>query len=240
MSSPDPVSGRPAATDLDPERLARVRRSTAWTPPVLVLVLAGLAAVLAYWQAAPRWGAIGLGAAGWLIALMLRGPVAAAVARLPKERAATIVGAASGPCEEVVRLLLVLFAVTGFPSVLWAGFGWAAIEIVYAMISAVLVRGLLGKSDEKSLEARRILAAQGLLRTDGPLWAAIERVSASLLHIGFTLLLAWQPWLVLATIPAHSAVNLLAVRLVRYSLPLTEAALAVAGTTAFVLGLSCF
>ncbi|MFF5212494.1 hypothetical protein [Streptosporangium sp. NPDC000396] len=78
-------------------------------------------------------------------------------------------------------------------------------------------------------------------------WAATVLGAASgpcekivrLLRIGLTLLLAWQPWLVLAAVPLHSAVNLLAVRLMRISLPLTEALVAVVGVAAFALGLAC-
>jgi hypothetical protein len=215
-----------------------LRRATLWTVLGLVIVPIALAIALSIWQSPPVWGAVGLGTAGWLVAFLLRGPVAAAVAKLPRERGATILAASSGPCEEIVRLLLVLFLVSGFPSALWAGFGWAAIEIVYALVNTLVVHSLLGKTDEKSLEVRRMLEAQGSLRTDGPLWAAAERVSASLLHIGFTLLLAWQPWLALATVPLHSGANLLTVRLMRRSLPLAETVLAVVGVAAFAFGLA--
>ncbi|MFJ2030102.1 hypothetical protein [Streptosporangium sp. NPDC087985] len=216
-----------------------LHRSTLWTLPALAAVAVLLAAALTLWAGAPRWDAVALGAGGWLAALVLRGPIAAVVAKLPRERATTIIGAASGPCEEIVRLLLVLLLVSGFPEVLWAGYGWAAIEIVYTMVSALFIRSLLGKTDEKSLEARRLLEAQGMLRPDGPLWAVLERISVSLLHIGFTLLLAWQPWLLLATVPLHSAVNLLVVRLARVSLPKAEALIAVVSAAVFAFGLLC-
>ncbi|WP_214105362.1 hypothetical protein [Acrocarpospora catenulata] len=224
----------------DDRHTERLRGAALWTVPGLVAVAVLLGGVLALWQAAPDWRAVGLGAAGWMVALVLRAPVAALVAKLPKERASLVVAAASGPCEETVRLLLVLFLVSGFSSVLWAGFGWAAIEIVFTVVQALGIRGLLGKTDEKSLEARRMLEAQGLLRLDTPYWAALERLSASLLHIGFTLLLAWQPWLVLAAMPVHTAVNLTALRLMRVSLPLTEAMVAAVGIVAFGLGLASF
>ncbi|GAA2848011.1 hypothetical protein GCM10010517_05180 [Streptosporangium fragile] len=217
-----------------------LRRAVLWTVPAVAAVAVLFAAALALWLAAPRWGAIALGAGGWLAALVLRGPIIAAVAKLPRERAATVIGAASGPCEEIVRLLLVLLLVSGFPETLWAGYGWAAIEIVYTMVNALAIRSLLGRTDEKSLEARRMLEAQGVLRADGPLWAAVERTGAGMLHIGLTLLLAWQPWLVLVTIPLHSAANLLAVRLMRTSLALTEVLVAAVGAAAFALGLACW
>ncbi|MFD0660930.1 hypothetical protein [Thermocatellispora tengchongensis] len=137
-----------------------------------------------------------------------------------------------------MRLLLVVTLVSGFPEVVWAGYGWAAIEIGYTMVNAVLIRSLLGKTDERSLAALAMLESAGVLRTDGPAWAAVERTGASLLHIGFTLLLAWNPWLVLVAAPVHTAVNLLAVRLAPVSLALTEALVTAAGIGAFVIGLA--
>lgn len=231
MSSPQTTP--PAA----PDTTEALRRSALWTAPALGVLLVVLGVLLALWQGAPDWAALGLGAAGWLVALLLRGPVAAAVAKLPKEKAGIIVGAASGPCEEIIRLLLVVFLISGFPATLWAGFGWAAIEIVYTIVNTLVIRSLLGRDDEQAREARRILEAQGTLRTDGVVWAVAERISATLMHIGFTLLVAWQPWLTVATVPVHSATNLLAVRLAPRSLPLTEAFLAVAGAAVFALGL---
>jgi len=60
----------------------------------------------------------------------------------------------------------------------------------------------------------------------------------SLLHIGFTLLLGWNPWLVLVTMPAHIATNLGAVRLMKQrSVILMETIVVVVGALAFALGL---
>src|SRR5690606_39670555 len=50
--------------------------------------------------------ALGAGAAGWLLALVLRGPVGLIAMRSTEdqERAQTVVAASSGPLEELVRL----------------------------------------------------------------------------------------------------------------------------------------
>jgi hypothetical protein len=61
---------------------------------------------------------------------------------------------------------------------------------------------------------------------------------ASLLHIGFTLLLGWNPWLVLVTMPTHSATNLAAVRLIKQrSVILLETIVVLVGAAGFALGL---
>jgi hypothetical protein len=55
---------------------------------------------------------------------------------------------------------------------------------------------------------------------------------------GFTLLLGWNPWLVLVTMPAHSATNLGAVRLMKQrSVILMETIVVVVSAVAFALGL---
>lgn len=234
MTSPHAGS---APAPESPESTEALRRSALWTVPALLVLTVVLGAVLAGWQGAPDWAALGLGAAGWLVALLLRGPVAAVAARLPEERAAVLLAAASGPCEEIVRVLLVVFLVSGFPGALWAGFGWAAIEIGYTIVNALVIRSLLGRDDAQAREVRRVLQAQGMLRADGVIWSVVERIAATLLHIGFTLLVAWRPWLVVATVPVHSAANLLAARLAPRSLPLTEAFLVIAGAAVGALGL---
>ena len=107
------------------------------------------------------------------------------------------------------------------------------------MVQAVAMAQLMGRTDEKALQARAALAAQGMDRAtaDAPVVAgAIERISASALHIGFTLLLAAQPLLVLLTIPAHSLTNLISLRLMRRSLFWMEVFLALAGIAALVAG----
>ena len=65
---------------------------------------------------------------------------------------------------------------------------------------------------------------------------------ASGLHIGFTLVLAAAPWLVLLTAPLHSAVNLLAMRLLprlgRVLGVLAAAAAAMLALGLFLLGMA--
>lgn len=200
--------------------------------------------VLATTLASARAGAAALGAAGWLVSVALRAPAGALVSsRVPKQAASTLTFPAliSGPAEELTRLLLVLVGVKGFGSLLWAGFGWGTIEVVSTLVTAVGVRRLLLDPSAKATEARRGLVSIGWLQyvqSLVPVLGAVERAAVSLLQIGFTLLLGWNPWLVLVTMPAHSALNLRAVQLIKQrSVILMETIVVVVGAAAFALGL---
>jgi hypothetical protein len=100
------------------------------------------------------------------------------VSRLPKQHAATVMALISGPAEESVRLLLVLFAVSGFGNLLWARFGWATIEVVYTLVTALAVRRLLLDPSAKAAERRRLLVSMGWLQyvqSLVPALGAVER-----------------------------------------------------------------
>ena len=85
------------------------------TPVVGVLALA-------VWLGTPQMQPLALGAAGWMIALALRQPVALVASRVTTtDRATTVVGLASGPAEKIVRLLLVLRFLRTTTSAAWAG-----------------------------------------------------------------------------------------------------------------------
>lgn len=96
-----------------------------------------------------------------------------------------------------------------------------------------MMASLLTKDDPKSLEAKDFLREQGMMQNYGPWWGVLERFSAAGLHIGFTLLIFAQPWLVLVTIVVHPCTNMLVVRYAKRSIALTE--LAVLGTAIVVL-----
>jgi hypothetical protein len=219
----------------------RLHRQVPLALPVIAIVPVVLAVVLATTLAPARAGPAALGAAGWLAALALRAPAGAFVHRMPRQNAPTFMASISGPAEEFIRLLLVLFGVSGFGNLLWAGFGWATIEVVYTLVTGLAVRRLLLDPSAKAAEARRLLVSMGWLQyvqSLVPVLGAVERAGVSLLHIGFTLLLGWNPWLVLVTMPAHSATNLVAVRLMKQrSVLLMETIVALVGAAAFALGL---
>lgn len=204
----------------DDQRLAATLRRNALAVLPAPL-LAGAALVALAWP--PLVVPVLLGAAGWLLALVARQPVALIAAKTTTPaRGSLIVGWISGPAEELVRLALVLLALRSFEDALWAGFGWATIEVLLVLVNGLAMASLVTKTDEKSLEARQLLAAQGLLGTQHAGWGLLERLSATALHTGFTLLLFAQPWLVLLTLPAHSVINMLMVRYAKDRLAAAE------------------
>jgi hypothetical protein len=240
-----PPGGDGADGDLSLELRERLYRQVPFAIPAIAVVPVVLGFVLAAALTPGRAGPAALGAAGWLVALALRTPAALAASRVPGLKTPrampTFMASISGPAEECVRLLMVLFLVKGFGNLLWAGFGWGTVEVVYTLVTAVVIRRLLLDPSEKAADARRVLGSMGFLQYVQnlvPLLGAVERATVSLLHIGFTLLLGWNPWLVLVTMPVHSTVNLTAVGLMRrHSVNLLETFVAVVSVACFVLGL---
>jgi hypothetical protein len=236
QESPAPPDG-----DLPLDVRQRLHSRIPFALPVIALVPVAIAVVLATTLAPVHAGAAALGAAGWLAAMALRAPAGVFVSRMPKQDATRFMALISGPAEELLRVLLVMFAVHGFGSVLWAGFGWATIEVIYTLVTALVVRRLLLDTSAKAAQARRLLVSIGWLQyvqSLVPVLGAIERAGVSLLHIGFTLLLGWNPLLVLVTMPAHSSTNLVAVRLMKQrSVILMDTIVVVVGAVAFALGL---
>jgi hypothetical protein len=197
------------------------------------------------WGIPLSWGGIGIGALGWTIALLLRNPVALLARAIPSvsKHVTTIVVASSGPCEELVRLGVVLLLGPAFPLALSIGLGWAAIEVVYAIINGFVTLSLFRRDDEKARQARSVLENMGLAKAmlnTPPFMGVVERIFASAIQIGFTLLLAWQPLLVILTIPLHSSINFIALILVRRSVVLAELCLALIGTVILLAGLGVF
>lgn len=84
-----------------------------------------------------------------------------------------------------------------------------------------------------ALQARAALAASGMEQTItpvGPFIGVVERIFASGIHIGFTLLLAWQLWLVVLTVPVHSLTNLSLLTTGKRPMLLVEVIVAIVGT----------
>lgn len=222
-----------ALTD-DRRLAATLRRNALAVLPAPLIAGAALAAL--------AWPPLGvpalLGAAGWLLALAARQPVALLVARrTTPARGAAIIGWCSGPAEELVRLALVLLALRSFEDAIWAGFGWATIEVLLVLGNGFAMAALIAKDDAKSLEARALLEAQGLLAQHHAGWGLLERLSATALHTGFTLLLLAQPWLVLLTLAAHSVINMLMVRIGRTRLAVAEIAFAIVSAAVLAAGI---
>lgn len=221
-----------------PKLPANAMRNFVIGVPLVLLVAAGYLYAFTLLDVTPQWGAVGVGALGWVLALGLRGPVAALTRNLPQAKATIWMVSASGPAEELIRLAVLFLLGRTFPTALSIGFGWGAVEILFGIVNGLVALTILQKDDEKSREARELLARQGTLQNFGlnPLWGMWERIFATGIHVGFTLVLAAFPWAVVALIPLHSLVNLSSIWF-RGKLWVTELVVTVAGTVAMVLGL---
>ena len=220
-----------APVTAEPTAVARAyRRTLVRAAPLAVAAPVVIGLVLVAWGARlePMW--VGVGALGWIVALALRAPVAIVAARLAgaPEPAQPWIVAASGPLEELVRLGLVLVASQGLDRALSIGLGWAAIEVVYAVANGAAMAMLIGRTDSEADRIRAMIPIAGALEPSALWWGAFERWWASVLHIAFSVILAARPVLVLFNIVAHSATNLV---LLRVGKRLTLARFQLAGAT---------
>jgi hypothetical protein len=156
------------------------------------------------------------GAIGWVVALAVRAPVALIGMRVlgDMERLRRFIPWVSGPAEEGVRVVVVLLVGRELGTALWIGFGWAAIEVVYAVINGFALAQLENRTDEEAMQAKAILPP-AMLDASAPWWGVLERVFASAIHIGFTLIVAFAPIAFLLTMVVHSLFNVAIVSLVR-------------------------
>lgn len=231
-----------AALDAGSGNDALIRRNTLIAIPLILLVPLGFGLAYGLFDVTLHPSAILIGAVGWLVALALRAPVSVVLLKVLKvpERVQPWVVAASGPLEEAVRIGALILVGRSFTQAMSIGLGWAAIEVVYTVITAVVTLSLLQRTDEQALQARAAMDAMGLLRPTGPALGVLERISASALHIGFTLVLAWSFWLVPVTMAVHSAVNLILIRTFKRAPLLSELALLIVGAATLLTGLALF
>ncbi len=210
--------------------------------PLMLLAPVLLALPLLEWGFDLNWAAVGIGAAGWLIALVIRMPVALLAKQFLGSPAAiqrTIVYA-SGPAEETVRLGVLLIVGTQFEVAYSIGLGWAAIEVVYAIVNGFVILSLLSRDDEKANEAREQLAELGIGTDVSPFWGILERLSASMVHVALTLLVARWPFLVIAAIPLHSVMNVTVLAANKHSAIFAQGVVAIFGVVLFMAGLAAF
>lgn len=196
----------------DPERATAYRRQLMRAAPVGLLVPVGLSVVLVVAGVQLQPLAIAVGAIGWVVALAARGPIAAVLrARGDEQLTSVWFVAASGPTEELVRLAVVLLLGRDLDTALSIGLGWGAIEVIFTIVQGFAMAVLMERDDPEARRIRAVVPAPptSLLEPSAPWWGVVERVWASVLHLAFTAILAAQPILVIATIPAHTATNVL-------------------------------
>ena len=198
----------------NPTEAAAYRRNVILATPFALLVPVGIAILMVALGHELRPLAIGAGVGGWILAYLLRGPVAIYLrSRGDEQLQSPWLVAASGPTEELVRLGAVLALGRDLDTALSIGLGWAGIEVLFTIMTGLALGTLLTRDDEEARRVREVLPPPpGGFSPSSAWWGVWERVWASALHIGFTLIIAAQPLLVLVTIPLHSAVNLLSLR----------------------------
>jgi hypothetical protein len=175
-----------------------------------------------------------------VVALFLRTPVALVAMRLlrSEERVMPVVVLSSGPLEEGVRVLVVLLVGRDLATALWIGLGWAAIEVVYAVINGFMLAVMTERNDPE-LERVRALMPPAMTAGSAPWWGIVERIFATCLHIGFTLIVAATPIYVIATALVHSLTNVSFVRAMRsYPMWLVMGVGTVFGAAVFAIGLT--
>lgn len=181
-------------------------RDATWFAALTAIVI-GVAAALIIFSG--RGGSVVhvlVGASGWVLAMAFRVPVAVATRQSDHNRTAVVLS--SGPAEETVRFAaLAIFANTMWEAGL-VGFGWAAVEAVYAAASGFAVVQVLNSSDGKAIEALAQMRALGMDRVWNLSDGLLERAAASAFHVAATLLIFRAPLLVLLLAPMHSIVNL--------------------------------
>jgi len=218
------------------EREDRVLRRFLWCIPLYVAVPVVIGWAFTASGCAIDWKGFAWGAAGWWVALLLRAPFALLAKRLTEASGKTLIVSMSGPLEELVRLSVLWMTQRTFAWAASVGQGWAAIEVLFAIVNGLVLASLLKRNDEKAQQVREVLAAQGH-NESSPVWGLVERLFASAFHIGATLLTAAHFGWVLLLIPLHSALNLGVLRLTRSSMPVGQLLLAIIGSLTLLAGL---
>jgi hypothetical protein len=218
---------------------SQMRRTLALSAVLLALVPIAFGILIVVSGYPPKWGPFASGAVAWTIALALRSPVALVGIRLfgSIERAQTLIVAASGPAEEIVRLIAVLVIGRDLATAIWLGFGWATIEVAYTFINGAVIARMANRTDPEAERVRQLIppAAFG---PSAPIWAALERTGVTAFHIGMTVIVAAAPITFLINAVVHSALNLTAVRFSqRWPIWALEGLICVVGFGALVVGL---
>jgi hypothetical protein len=168
------------------------------------------------------------GAAGWTVALALRGPVAWVARRLciPYAAGRLLLGCASGPLEEGVRLAMALRWLRAAADCVSFGLGWGLVEVVYVCVNALL---WLSQGPKWQGASRRMLTRDGGKHGRLLVLSVTERAQALCFHLGATLLIARHAWAVALLACLHSGTNVVALlsesRAVKTAVLLTSSAL---------------
>lgn len=233
------MSNSALSPDFPPEKLGRIVRNAYLSIPLYLLVPVVMWGVFRGFEIETNWAAVGIGVLGWMVALALRIPIMLPIKKWPIDRVTNLMASISGPLEEGIRWLALLWIGASFHMALSLGQGWAAIEVINTIGALVARANLLTRNDEKAMEAKKILDQQlSGIQSNNPMWGIVERIFASGFHIGSTLVIAFNPWLVILMMPVHSLFNYTVVHAVKKSLRLFVVSVVGFGGIVFTVGLS--
>lgn len=223
-------------------KLTPFLRNILWATPLYLLVPIPFFIIAQYLNIVLDYKYVLFGAIGWWLALVLRVPLILFIKnkKMDLSTSSKITIGLSGPTEETVRLILLILLGFSTPNAYSVGLGWAMIEILYGLIQIIGLGVLDSKTDAKAEEAKAIMKQMGMdktLESSTPFWGALERVSASAIHIGFSVLLIFSPYLIIATIPLHSFINFFVVNMNKISISKSQLGLLIIGCAVFILSL---
>jgi hypothetical protein len=210
------------------------------TPLLLTVPIIYLLALNSLGQGSISVWPVCLGALGWTAALFLRTPMMVLLLKLTRKINEQVVAAMAGPAEEAVRLLVVIFLQAKFTGAISVGLGWASIEVVYTIISGFSTVAILSQGGVGAIQLRKRFADAGQSVPVTVYSGVVERLSATALHTGFTLLLSYHPLLILLTVPLHSFTNVAAITLNNRSALATQLLIAILGMTTLLFGIKLF
>ena len=187
-------------------------------------------------------GYVLLGALGWWLALLLRLPLIlySKTKKLDFNVSNKLIIGASGPTEEITRLVLLATIGITAGNADSVGIGWASIEVIYGLVQIIGMGILQQKNDKEAKEAKSLMKQMGMeksLEPSTPFWGALERVSAGAIHIGLSLMLVLSPLIVLITIPLHSFVNFSVVRMNKQSIIKSQLSILLLGIIILLTGI---
>ncbi|MCA9344512.1 YhfC family intramembrane metalloprotease [Candidatus Saccharibacteria bacterium] len=187
-------------------------------------------------------GYVLLGALGWWLALLLRLPLIlySKTKKLDFNVSNKLIIGASGPTEEITRLVLLATIGITTGNAYSVGIGWASIEVIYGLVQIIGMGILQQKNDKEAKEAKSLMKQMGMeksLEPSTPFWGALERVSAGAIHIGLSLMLVLSPLIVLITIPLHSFVNFSVVRMNKQSIIKSQLSILLLGIIILLTGI---